>query len=106
MAQYSKLLAAGLLTFVCSGAPLRAEEPALLGNRHPLLEQLNRETRALYDDVQQSVVRAQLPPQQWLSNYAAKQNPLNKYQNLSPQMKKEIERQEKQGPEREALVRG
>src|SRR5205809_650391 len=68
----------------------RAEEPAPIGQRHPLLEQLNRETRALYDDVQRSVVRVQLPPQRWLENYATKQNPLSKYQNLSPQMRKEI----------------
>src|SRR3954471_7130475 len=82
-----------------------AEEPASIGQRHPLLEQLNRETRALYDDVQRSVVRVQLPPQRWLDNYVAKQNPLAKYQNLSAQMRREIERQARQGPEAQALVR-
>ena len=94
-----------IVLMLAATAALRAEEPAPVGERHPLLEQLNRETRALYEDVQRSVVRVQLPPQRWLDNFAAKQNPLAKYQNLSPQMRKEIERQAKQGPEPEALVR-
>src|SRR4051812_2523921 len=98
-----------LITAVVAGAALLAgrasgEEPASIGQRHPLLEQLNRETRSLFDDVRRSVVRAQVPPQQWMDNYAKKQNPLNKYQNLSPEVRKELERRGKPGPEGEALA--
>src|SRR3954453_8113450 len=95
-----------IATLLLFGGATRGEEPAPAGERHPLLEQLNRETRALYDDVQRSVLRVQLPPQRWLDNYAAKQNPLAKYQNLSPQMRSAIERRVKPAaPEPEALVR-
>jgi S1-C subfamily serine protease len=97
LSQVAVVLAAALLSPLCV-----AEEPASLGRRHPLLDQLNRETRSLYDDVRQSVVRAQVPPQQWIDSYVKRQNLLNKYQNLSPEVKKELQR--RGVPEGEALA--
>lgn len=79
-------------------APAVAQEKEIpsLGPRRPLLEQLNRETKALYEEVQGHVVRVQLPPPQWINEVAARRNPMNKYANLSPEMRQELARQQRQ----------
>jgi hypothetical protein len=46
---------------------------------HALLEQMSRESEALYRDVQKGVIRLQLPPPRWLNELAAKDNPVDKW---------------------------
>lgn len=44
-----------------------------------MLEELDRETQALYAEMQGSVVRVALPPPAWVNELAAKENPLEKW---------------------------
>jgi S1-C subfamily serine protease len=54
---------------------------------------MDRETRSLYTDVQGGVVRLQLPPPKWLSEVAAKDNPVDKWgSQLGEQVKAKLER--------------
>jgi hypothetical protein len=69
---------------------------------HPLLDQLDRESRALYSDIQGSVVRVVLPPPNWAKELAAKSNPLNKWGNqLDEGVRKKLEEHVKRTEEGE-----
>jgi hypothetical protein len=72
-----------------------AESPAAATT---LLEQLNRETQALYRDVQRGVVRVQLPQPQWVRNVniAPRGNLLQKWKDLDPEMRRRLEEQQRQ----------
>jgi hypothetical protein len=57
-----------------------------------LLEQLDRDTRALYAQIQGSVVRVALPPPMWVNELAAKESPLEKWKGqLDPAMRQKLE---------------
>src|SRR5439155_26116270 len=62
-----------------------------LPTSHPLLEQLDRETRGLIADVQGGVVRVQLPPPLWVREIAARENPVNRWgSELNDDVKKRL----------------
>lgn len=68
-----------------------AQEP-VASTSHALLEQMSRETQAVYQEVQRGVVRLQLPPPRWLSEAAAKENPLDKWGGqLAAQVREKLE---------------
>lgn len=46
----------------------------------PLLEQLNRETQSLFNEVNAGIVRVQLPTPKWIREAAAKDDPLKKWE--------------------------
>src|SRR5438874_10219055 len=57
----------------------------------PLLEQFDRESRALYSQVQLGVVRVQLPPPIWLREIASRDNPIYKWApELDEQVKQKL----------------
>ena len=57
----------------------------------PLLEQFDRESRALYAQVQLGVVRVQLPPPIWLREIASRDNPVTKWApELDEQVKQKL----------------
>src|SRR5215470_7648357 len=81
-----------------SVAAADAPEPAAANpvppvpSSHGLLEQMSRETQSLYADVQQGVVRLQLPVPKRLSEVAARDNPIDKWaQHLAPQVRAKLE---------------
>ncbi|HET6251079.1 MAG TPA: PDZ domain-containing protein [Tepidisphaeraceae bacterium] len=62
-----------------------SESPA---PHRPMLEELNRETEALYKEVGQSLVRVQLPKPQWMNDYAMAA--MNR-DRLDPEVRKRLE---------------
>jgi hypothetical protein len=90
-------LAAALSAAAAADAPQPPIEPpvtppAALRPSHGLLEQMSRETQSLYVDVQQGVVRLQLPVPKWLSEVAARDNPIEKWgQQLAPQVRAKLQ---------------
>ena len=66
-----------------------ATEPSL---PHPLLDQLSHETVSVYADVQRGMVRVQLPPPKWADDLADKDCPLNKYPDLNPGVREQLQR--------------
>lgn len=106
-------LAAAAATLLSAAAPTRAQaqdetDPRFVAPRRPLLDQLNRETRELYDQVKQGVVRVQLPPPRWVNNLVSKEQMIRNYKDLDPKVRRQIEEQEKKGrgPIGEPLVEG
>jgi hypothetical protein len=83
-----------LVAAVCAlliSSSLRAEEPP--ARPASVLEQMSRESQALYQDVQRGVVRLQLPPPKWLNEVAAKDNPIDKWApQLTATVKQKLER--------------
>jgi S1-C subfamily serine protease len=78
--------------FLVALALLAKVSPAADGpSERPLLEQLNRETEALYQDVSRGLLRVQLPPPRWVEEPAAAENPLSKYKELDPKVRRELE---------------
>jgi hypothetical protein len=90
---------AWVLTALSAAAAADAPEPAVANpipppvrSSHGLLEQMSRETQSLYADVQQGVVRLQLPVPKWLSEVAARDNPIDKWApQLAPQVRAKFE---------------
>ena len=77
---------------VATISPAIAEEPPAASS-HSLLEQMNREAQGLYKDVRGGVVHLQLPPPRWLSEVAARDNPVDKWGGqLAEQVKQKLER--------------
>src|SRR5688500_14976503 len=66
-----------------------AESPAA---PRPLLDQLNRETEALYREVRRGLLRVQLPPPRWLDEPAVADSPLVKYKGLDPKVREALAR--------------
>jgi S1-C subfamily serine protease len=65
-------------------APAAPAVPAVVpaaprSQSHALLEQMSRESQALYQDVQAGIVRLQLPAPRWLNELAARDNPVDKW---------------------------
>ncbi len=77
-------------------ATMRAEETKSEpkpSTSHALLQQMDRETQSLYMEVQGGIVRLQLPAPKWLSEVAAKDNPVDKWRDqLAEQVKEKLER--------------
>lgn len=79
------------ITAAASVALAQATQPAA-SQPQRLLEQLDRETKALYAQMQGSVVRVSLPPPMWVNELAAKESPLEKWKNqLDPAMRQKLE---------------
>src|SRR5829696_7910361 len=84
--------------FVTGGAAPAIDDPSPAAGTRPLLEQLTRETQALYGGVQRGVLRVQLPPPRWLDEGAGREasvdqdNPLNKYKGLDPKVREQLAR--------------
>lgn len=71
--------------------PAQQQPPA--ASPRPLLDQLNRESQALYGEVQGSLVRVQLPTPRWMNDATAEGSPLSKYGNLDPEFRRHLEAQ-------------
>ena len=85
MRRFTSLIALLPLTLAVS-APAAGEGPTT----RPMLEQLNRETRALYAQVQTGLFRVQLPQPKWLNAYAMA--PISKWdKKLDPEVRKRLE---------------
>ncbi len=76
--------------------PLLAQEPAVRETpATPLLERLDQEMRGLYESVQQSVVRVQLPPPRWVAEMLAEDHPAARWTDLDPQVKSRLDAQQR-----------
>ena len=76
-------------------AALPAATPAADGppdDARPLLQQLSRETEALYGDVRQGLLRVQLPSPRWLDGEGGVESPLTKYKELDPKVREALAR--------------
>ena len=62
-----------------------AESPA------PLLEQMSREAQTLYSQVDEGIVRVQLPSSNWAARLAEDESPLKKWEGLDPKVQKLLE---------------
>ncbi len=60
------------------------------GQDAPLLEQLDREMQSLYQEVQQSVVRVQLPPPAWVEELLADEHPATRWEQLDPEVRRRL----------------
>jgi hypothetical protein len=93
-----------LFTVLAPASPSRAEQPTTRDaaaissaspQRRPMLEALNHETEALYREVSASLVRVQLPQPKWMNDYAMA--PMNRWDNLAPDVRKRLEQQRPPG---------
>lgn len=62
-----------------------------MGQEPSLLEQLDRETQAMYRQVQQSVVRVELPPPAWVEELLVGEHPAAKWQQLDPEVRQTLQ---------------
>jgi len=86
--------AATLAALLWLAAPLRADPGP---TTRPLLEELNRQTRELYRQVQGGVFRVQLPPPRWASGYAMA--PLDRWgKKLDPEVRRKLIEEERLPP--------
>lgn len=69
---------------------LAQEQPHL--QDRPLLQQLNRETQALYEEALSGLVRVELPTPKWANQAAQRNQLLKRWPNLRPDVKRQIER--------------
>ena len=82
----------------CACHPVSAQDPTAAAQEpRPALEQLTRETQALYAEVQGGVLRVELPPPRWLGDGAAGgasgnggDHPLTKYRGLDPRVREHL----------------
>lgn len=88
-----RVAAAAPLLALAGAAAAPVGEPAPPGRSRAALEQLNRETQALYAEVQPAVVRVQLPTPRWVSEATAEGSPLQKYKDLDPQVRRQLQQQ-------------
>jgi hypothetical protein len=75
-----------MVSLACAAAAVAQEAAA-----PSLLEQLDRETQRLHESVQASVVRVQLPPPKWVEEMLASDHPAQKWKDLDPQVKNELQ---------------
>jgi hypothetical protein len=68
----------------------RREPPAPERPGRPLLEQLNRETQALYEEAVSGLVRVELPTPQWANPIAKRDELLKRWPNLRPEVKRQL----------------
>jgi hypothetical protein len=88
--------------FTLAGVMAWAFAPAR-GADYPLLQQLDQQTRSLYQDVQAGLVRVQLPVPKWVREAEAQNDPLKKWEKkVDPKVREKIEafRGAKGGPTR------
>src|SRR5690242_8656995 len=75
-----------VLVLIATACVARAQAPP---TTRPALDQLNRETQALYAQVQTGVYRVELPAPRWLNAYAMA--PINKWdQKLDPEVRRQL----------------
>jgi hypothetical protein len=91
------LIISGAVAVVVGGLWLRSHaDPPAPPVQTTLLQQLSAETQQLYLQSRRSMVRVQLPTPQWLAEYNARQNLLNKYPQLDPKAREQfMEEQER-----------
>lgn len=65
-------------------------EPDAPAQSRPLLDQLNRETQALYEQAVSGLVRVELPTPQWADRSAQREELLKRWPNLRPEVKREL----------------
>jgi hypothetical protein len=92
MASRGTLILLALACLSSGAAEVRAQGEPTTRGAGPLLEQLNRETEALYRDVRRGALRVQLPPPRWLDGVAEQESPLDKYKGLDPKVREQLER--------------
>jgi hypothetical protein len=98
-----RLIVGGVATAVVAGLWLRSHAdppptaPPPAPASHELLQELSHETQDLYEQSCRSMVKVQLPTPQWLEQYNARQNLINKWgPELNPALREKIlEDQEK-----------
>jgi S1-C subfamily serine protease len=96
----SRSIACLTLAAAASAALAQSTQPA--APPHATLQLLDRETKALYADVQQSVVRISLPPPKWVKELATQGNPLEKWKGeLAPEVRQKLEEHVKSAQEGE-----
>jgi hypothetical protein len=83
------LLAGTMLTHAAP-AQQPQEPPAERKSERPLLEQLNRETQALYEEAVGGLVRVELPTPPWASPIARRDELLKRWPNLRPEVKRQL----------------
>jgi hypothetical protein len=83
----------GVILLLVLPAGASAQDAPATAPARPLLEQLDRETKALHREVQRGVLRVQLPPPRWLDEVAGHEadNPLTKYKELDPRVREQLE---------------
>lgn len=73
------------------GSALAASPTTAPATSYPLLDQLTHETQSVYADVQSGLVRVQLPPPKWMNELADKDSPLDKYPDLDPKVRDQLQ---------------
>jgi hypothetical protein len=68
--------------------------PAPPAPAHPLLDQLNHETQDLYHGLRGSILRVQMPPPRWMSDPAARDGHWDRYKNLTPEVRRQLEQKQ------------
>lgn len=86
------LLCAAALLLTGQPATTSAQEPpgAEPADKHPLLDQLNRETQSLYHQAVGGLVRVELPTPKWADPAAQREELLKRWPNLSADVKREL----------------
>ena len=79
------------LSLAAVGLVAALVEPSLAQATRPALQQLSRETAALYRQVAAGVVKVQLPPPRWVSEWAARENPINHWKGLNPDVARQFD---------------
>jgi len=81
-------LVSSYVVFGQASAEPRPVAPPTAPGEHPLLAQLNQETRQLFGEVRPSVVRVQLPVPRWTNDYALRS--LDRWQKLDPEVRSRL----------------
>src|SRR5206468_1392429 len=78
--------------------------PLSVPGEHPLLAQLNQETRQLYSEVRPSVVRVQMPIPRWTTDYAMRS--LARWQQLDPEVRQRLTLEQSKSTRTEQIAPG
>ena len=108
---FRRMVAASLLAGLLAPAPHASAQDTPQANRsassRPLLEQLTRETEALYREVETGVLRVELPPPRWMDVAGREgESPLTKYKDLDPKVREQLEQRARRAAGGEPLARG
>ena len=90
-------VALGAALLGVAGASLSGQEAPPVRQPRPLLDELNRETRSLYDEAVQGLVRVQLPTPRWADANAQRDDLLKRWPALTEAVKRELAGDPKRG---------
>jgi hypothetical protein len=100
-------LAASAVVATAPARPAKAgDDAATAQTTPPLLERLNHETERLYADVGRGVFRVQLPPPRPADVSSAEADPLTKYKELDPKVRRELEQRRPKAAAARAAAEG